>query len=246
MTDQEVKLIKYDRACKAIAAAKRVDEVKRIRDVAVAMKAYARQANNHELEADAIEIRMRATRRMDQMRQEQAKTIGLAKGGGGKHGRKRVAEKPTLKDAGINKNLAHEGRKLGALSDQEFEQKVTQARADAISLAEFAERTEKRQKPPEGEAKKHRALTSDDLHRAAAERFPEWLADVARGLGGFEPAAETAAVLPAKHMRVDEDAERIMRFLDEFRRARRDQRRELKPELKVVGGEGDNGGATKH
>src|SRR5215831_2776008 len=81
MTDQEVKLIKYDRACKAIAAAKRVDEVKRIRDVAVAMKAYAKQANNHELERDAIEIRMRATRRMDQMRQEQARTIGLAKGG---------------------------------------------------------------------------------------------------------------------------------------------------------------------
>ena len=137
MTKQEVKLIKYDRACKAIAAAKRVDEVKRIRDVAVAMKAYARQANNYELEADALEIRMRATRRMDQMRQEQAKTIGLAKGGGGKHGRKRVAEKPTLKDAGINKNLAHEGRRLGRMTEEQFEEAITEART---SLAEFAER----------------------------------------------------------------------------------------------------------
>ena len=85
-------------------------------------------------------------------------------------------------------------------------------------------------------------LTIEDLHRAAAERFPEWLREVARQIGGFEPAAETAALLPAKHMRVDEDAERIMRFLDEFRRARRDQRRELKPELKVVGG--SSGGGT--
>ena len=92
-------------------------------------------------------------------------------------------------------------------------------------------------------------LTSEDLHRAAAERFPQWLADVARGLVGFEPLAETAAVLPAKHSRVDEDADRIMRFLDEFRRARHDQRRELKAELKVVrsngaggkGGGGDDG-----
>jgi hypothetical protein len=55
-----VKLIKYDAACRAIAAAKRVDEVKHIRDVSIAMRAYAKQANNHDLEADAIEIRMRA------------------------------------------------------------------------------------------------------------------------------------------------------------------------------------------
>ena len=32
--------------------------------------------------------------------------------------------------------------------------------------------------------------TSADLHRAAAERFPEWLANVARGLAAFEPAAK--------------------------------------------------------
>jgi hypothetical protein len=65
-------------------------------------------------------------------------------------------------------------------------------------------------------------LTSADLHRAVAERFPEWLADVARGLASFEPAAETAAALPMKHSKVDEDVERIMHFLDEFRRARRE------------------------
>ena len=56
-----VKLIKYDAACRAIAAAKSVDEVKRIRDVSIAMRAYARQAENHDMEADAIEICMRAT-----------------------------------------------------------------------------------------------------------------------------------------------------------------------------------------
>jgi N6-adenosine-specific RNA methylase IME4 len=123
-----VKLVKYDAACKAIAEAKRVDEVKRIRDISIAMKTYARQAGNVELEADAIEIRMRATRRMDQMRQEQKAAVGLAKGGGGKHGRKRVAEKPTLKDAGINKNLAHERRKLGAMTDRQFESSIKAAR----------------------------------------------------------------------------------------------------------------------
>ena len=218
MTKQEVKLIKYDAACRAIAEAKRVDEVKRIRNVSIALKAYARQARNYELEADAIEIRMRATRRMDQMRQEQAKTIGLAKGGGGKHGRKRVAEKPTLNDAGINKNLAHEGRKLGALSDQEFEQKVTEARADATSLAEFAERARQRS---EGGAKKHRALTSDDLYRAAAEDFPRWLADITRYFRGHPPLPEMIAevLLPKQRETILEDAQTIIEFLNEVKHA---------------------------
>lgn len=123
-----VKLIRYDAACRAIAAAKRIDEVKRIRDVSIAMRAYAKQADNHDLEADAIEIRMRATRRMDQMRQEQKATVGLNRGV------RRVGKKPTrdtrptLAEAGINKNLANEGRKLGVLSERDFERAVKTAR----------------------------------------------------------------------------------------------------------------------
>ena len=76
---------------------------------------------------------------------------------------------------------------------------------------------------------------SEDLHRAAVERFSEWLADVARGLAAFEPVAEIAAALPARHLGVDEDAERVMRFLNEFRRARREAGA---GKLKAVGGEG--------
>ena len=125
-------LIKYDTACRAIAEAKRVDEVKSIRDISIAMKAYARQAGNREMEADAVEIRMRATRCMDQMRQGQKTTIGLAGGArekGTQRGTTRVDGKPaSLTDAGINKNLAHEGRKLGALSELEFEQAIETAR----------------------------------------------------------------------------------------------------------------------
>ena len=55
-------LVKYDAMCRAIDAAYHVDEVKDIRDKAVALETYARQAHNVEAERQACEIRLRAER----------------------------------------------------------------------------------------------------------------------------------------------------------------------------------------
>lgn len=127
-------LVRYDAACRAVAECKSVDEAKDIRDKAIAMAAYARQAKNRDLEADAVEIRMRATRRLDQLRQAQKESLGLNRGNAGGFANNPPDERPTLSSQGIDKNLAHQARTLGALPEDKFEQAVADAR-DAVSRA---------------------------------------------------------------------------------------------------------------
>jgi DNA methylase len=54
----KTQLARYDAMCVAIASAHEVDEVKDIRNQAVALEAYSRQARNHDNERYAAEIRI--------------------------------------------------------------------------------------------------------------------------------------------------------------------------------------------
>jgi ParB family chromosome partitioning protein len=121
-------LVKYDAACRALAAAKNVDEIKDIRDKAVAIQAYARVAKNRQMEIDASEIRIRAERRLGEMLKPAPKATGTRgqgrppKGGSKTHPPK-IAP-PTLADMGIDKKLADRSRKLARLPEPDFEEKV--------------------------------------------------------------------------------------------------------------------------
>jgi len=169
----------YDKACRALAEAVRMDEVKAILDQAAAIKEYARRAKNHDLEADAVELRMRATRRLDQLRHAQKETIGLATGG--EHGGRRRLDgsradpstaRATLASQGIDKRLAHQGRLLGRLSDEAFERTVADARHSAARVYRRVVReVEIAQERTERQAKIASGNPVADLHELIASGF---------------------------------------------------------------------------
>src|SRR3974377_1791231 len=103
-------LIKYKCACRALAEAKSGDEAKDIRDRAIALRAYARQAKNKDLEADAWEIRRRAERRLGEMmeigKEDRAKVGGYRRDDGSRAD----PSLPTLSSQGIDKRLANRAR----------------------------------------------------------------------------------------------------------------------------------------
>ena len=78
MTQQ---LVRYDAMCRAIGAAYRVDEVKDIRDKALAVEHYCRQAGNTEAERQACEIRLRAERKAGQLLTTMMKAKGAREPG---------------------------------------------------------------------------------------------------------------------------------------------------------------------
>jgi hypothetical protein len=127
----------YDAARRALAKARAVDEVKEIRDRAMAIAAYARQARNRDLEADSVEIRMRATRRVGEMMREQDRTVGLNAGGRPKTGSSAdPVSVPTLASQGIDKNLANQARTLRAPSEEQFEERVAEAREEVLGVVD--------------------------------------------------------------------------------------------------------------
>lgn len=118
-------LVRYDAMCQAIAAAHSIDEAKDIRDKAVAIEAYARQANNRQNELWASEIRIRAERRCGQMLAEQEKATG-ARGNLRGQGAKIVQScsattQKTLAGMGISKDQSSRWQKLAAVPEPEFE-----------------------------------------------------------------------------------------------------------------------------
>jgi N6-adenosine-specific RNA methylase IME4 len=198
-------LVKYDSACRALAEAHRIDEVKSIRDKAVAMQAYARQAKDTKLITQATEIRMRAERRAGELLAAMEKNKGVVardkkgetRGSGGKP---RVEEPPKLADLGVSKTQSSRWQKLAALDADKFEHHVERAGVNA-----YDRMTRRFVKEAEIERKqaRHRSIighgcTVDDLVALAdsGKRFsviyadPPWPWDTIGPLGRISSCAD--------------------------------------------------------
>lgn len=115
-----MELTLFDKAKQALALAKSTDEVLEVKNRAMAMKLYAKQAHDKSLELDALEIRMRAERRLGEMMRDQPKDHG---GGDTSTGVRKTPVQSPIKfaEAGIDKNLAKRARKLAAMPEDKFE-----------------------------------------------------------------------------------------------------------------------------
>ncbi|UGA46704.1 hypothetical protein HU230_0011950 [Bradyrhizobium quebecense] len=124
-------LVRYEAARKALAEAVAVDEVQEIRSQAEAMRHYARQAKDRDLEIQAAQLRFRAERRLGEMIVAQKETVGLNTGSRGQLRGRNVSggsvseqpedDRPTLAEAGIDRKLSSKAQRLAAMPAAEFE-----------------------------------------------------------------------------------------------------------------------------
>jgi hypothetical protein len=129
-------LIRYDAARRALAAAYRVDEAKKIRDKAEAVRTYAKLAGDLDMQNMAAEIRIRAERRAGQLLLEMEKNPGTRGAGRPRKDGSRItrskastAKAPKLEDIGITKDQSSKWQRLALLVDEAtFERALVLAR----------------------------------------------------------------------------------------------------------------------
>jgi hypothetical protein len=122
MLDTNTQLVRYDAMVRAIAVAYEVDEVKDIRDKALALEMYSRLAHNVENERRACEIRLRAERKAGKLSAKLGKKPGTRTDKQPRSGVARGSTKAEqLKAAGVSPRQAKEWEKLAAVPEQQFE-----------------------------------------------------------------------------------------------------------------------------
>lgn len=126
-TPAEVAVARLDQVRRVLAEAKRLDEIKDVRDLAVAAKAYAKQRGlGLEVQNQAAEIRLVAERRMGEILAASKKNRGAAGNPGGRgapivRDPGRTAHPPTYREIGIGKKEAIRAQLFARIQTEAFD-----------------------------------------------------------------------------------------------------------------------------
>lgn len=120
-------LTTYDAARHAVEVCCTVDEAKDIADKAAALKLYAKQSHDPQMELWVAEIRMRAKRRIGEL--STSLETGQPRDGGGRLASSgNTAKAVILKSAGLSTSEAHRCEKLAAIPTADFESLLAELR----------------------------------------------------------------------------------------------------------------------
>ena len=182
-----MQLVRYDAMRYAVQAARDVDEVKDIRDKALAMSAYAKQANDTELLGWVTEIKVRAERKAGEMLAQMPKQQG-ARGTGKKVESRWVT--PLLSELGISKNQSARWQKLAAVPEKRFEQAVAAAKEVAGEVTAAAMLRANREPQPA----KPKVIAANPKLEAEYSRMKAELAETREALAEATLMAEAAQI----------------------------------------------------
>ncbi len=166
-------LVKYEAARQALIEAKSVDEVKDIRDKAEAMRLYAKQAKNIEMETHCAEIKLRATRRIGEI----SKTLEKSpQAHGGRHPTAGTPTKTqTLKSAGLSTSAANRYEKIADIPETAFES--------------FLAEKQKKQQPAHADDAVKAVQNAEKIKKAEQENGP-WRTDAVSDLAALANSGE--------------------------------------------------------
>jgi len=175
-------MVRYDAMVHAIAECHRVDEVKDIRDKAMALEAYARQAKNTEAERKAADVRLRAERRTGELLKDLARAESSRGGDTRSASNDATPEKSeygaALDSAGLSRQTANRYQQLANVPEEQFERHLADPVRKPTTNGILRESRQEQQKPIDPQALRIWGICRDmerhdDLNASPSRVFNE-------------------------------------------------------------------------
>lgn len=207
-------LVKYDAACRAVAEAKTIDEVLEINNRAEALRAYARQAKNRQIEIDAIEIRVRAERKLGEL------LLAIKRNGGLKSGQNHLQKRVTMNDIGVDGTLSATAQRLALLPSGHFDGAISEWRQSAENSPRLEMPLQRYRKPNVGADRQRVAARRrtnieakdgfDQYRGSDGRRIVDWrIGELTRIISVAERTIAVASALAAECPQVDDTLQTV-------------------------------------